>query len=67
METGPNDASGIVWAIGECFYLFPSNFLMLTNVLEHTIYVVIYRIRDREGSDVEKMGPNDASGIVWAK
>ena len=29
MRTGPNDASGVVWAIGEFFPPFPSCFLYI--------------------------------------
>jgi hypothetical protein len=31
--TGPNDVSGVVWVICTSFFLFSSNFLILTNVL----------------------------------
>ena len=51
MKTGPNDASSVVWALGE-FLFFPSYFLIFITVLLH-IYVVIYEICSKEGSDDE--------------
>ena len=32
-KMGPNDASGVVWALGECFFFPFMLFLLLTNVL----------------------------------
>ena len=49
-KTGPNDASGVVWALDEYFiFLFT---LMLTNYLLF-IQVVTYEISDKDGGDDE--------------
>jgi len=61
---GPNDASGVVWALSEFFFLLLRVFLVLTNV-----YSTIYVSKQREGlvwAAMTVMGPNDASGVVWA-
>ena len=34
-ETGPNDAFGFVWALGEFFFIYLHIFLILTNPLLH--------------------------------
>ena len=50
-RTGPNDVSGVVWAIGEFFLLFSIScffFNILTKVL-----LTLYQIRDREDGDKE--------------
>jgi hypothetical protein len=62
MRTGLNDASGVVWALGE--YIILRVFLTLTNVL---CIVLIYVIHDREGRELEttRTGPNDTGCIVW--
>ena len=54
-RTGPNDASGVVWAIGELF----KNFFRVFFIYKLMIYlhsVVIYQVRDREEGD-EENGP----------
>ena len=38
----PKDATGIVWALGECFLRLLHFFLTITCILQH----VIYKIRD---------------------
>ena len=46
-KTGPNNTSGIVWAISELFFL-SSFFLKPTDI--YSIYImVVYETRDRRG------------------
>ena len=58
--TGPNDASGVVWALSE-FFFFSCFFLVLTNVFR---YYLRFKATGRAAMTV--MGPNDAFGVVWA-
>ena len=61
MKTGPNNTSGVVWAISEFFFFLSSFFLKLTTV--YSVYIiVVYEICDRRGGG----GKNNAPGVVWA-
>ena len=53
-KMGPNNASGIVWAISEFFLLFSFFFGILTNV--YSIYIVIYNVHSGKGGSYEN-GP----------
>ena len=64
MKTGLNDASGVIQALGESFFIFSLYFLIPTNVLLHR-WIVIYDIHGREGGGDEN-GLNNTSGIVRA-
>src|ERR1700679_3179726 len=58
-KAGPNDASGVVWAISTCFF---KNILCSNYVYLGTIYV----LKVREGlwwAATTETGPNDASGV----
>ena len=48
-KTGPNNASAVVWAIGEFFFHLFFFFWMLTNV--YCIFIMVYYIYDRKGGD----------------
>ena len=52
-KTGPNNASAVVWAIGEFFFFFHLFFFfwMLTNV--YCIFIMVYYIYNRKGGDDE--------------
>ena len=52
MKNGPNNTSGVVWAISKFFSLF--SFMFNFQII----------LMFMEGND--KNGPNDTSGIVWA-
>jgi hypothetical protein len=54
-RTGPNDASGVVWAIGEYFFIFLRVFLS-ANYCFMIYTVVIYEVRYREAGNDEN-GP----------
>src|ERR1700678_3320648 len=63
--TGPNDASGVVWALGifccsSCFLLLASNDFYL---FRSSLFFSGTR-RATVAGDIT--GPNDASGVVWA-
>ena len=62
--TGPNDASRVVWALGELFYFHHVFFLYLT------IYIGTSNIlRVQCGSmqaTTTTTGPNNASRVIWA-
>ena len=61
-RTGPNDASRVVWALGELFFFFP---LHITNTNDFFIESIgIYKICERERAGTTKMGPNDVSRVV---
>ena len=51
-RTGPNDASGVVWAIGEFYYYFFRVFLYINHFF-YIITVVIYQLHDRNDGDDE--------------
>ena len=54
-KTGPNKASGIVWAISEFFFFSFFIFLKPTDV--YSIYImVVYETHDRRGGG-DKNGP----------
>ena len=55
-KTGPNDASGVVWAIRYVFFSFRV-FCILTNNLS---------LEDTGRAAATQTGPNDAPGVVWA-
>ena len=55
-RTGPNDASGVVWAIGEFFSIY-FVFLILTIVL------IVYYATERAAKT--RTGPNDTKHVVW--
>jgi hypothetical protein len=59
-KTGPNDASGVVWALGEYFF-FLRFFLILTKAF--VTYIVS---NDEMRAAMTKTGPNDARCVVWA-
>jgi hypothetical protein len=54
-QTGPNDVSGVVWALG----MFSFVFLALINVL-----LCIYKPGQKKRPAMMNIGPNDASGVV---
>ena len=59
MKTGPNNISGVVWAISEFFFFLSSFFLKLTIV--YSVYIiVVYEICDRRGSGSEN-GPTQCT------
>ena len=65
MKMGPNNASGIVWALSEFFsHFFIFFFSILTNILWH-IQDFIYKIRDRE-SDGGWQQPKQAQTMLDA-
>ena len=41
-KMGPNDASGVVWALSEYFFKFLCFFLILTNVL---LYICVLKTK----------------------
>ena len=57
---GPNDASGVVWALGEFFLFFLRFFLTLTKVIVYIQSLMVkYMI---EWAETTKTGPDDESG-----
>lgn len=61
MKTGPNVASGIIWACGKFFFFFfLLVFLILANVFKflNTNYAT-------GRAAMTKNGPNDARRVVW--
>jgi hypothetical protein len=64
VKTGPNDMSGIIWALGK-FSSFTSHFFILTYILL-CIYVLKYLFEQKRGAGMVKTGPNDARRVVWA-
>ena len=63
-KTGPYDASHVVWALGESFFiLFNTNNFFIVSIES------IYGIRKRERAGMPgttKKGPNDTRHVVWA-
>ena len=58
----PNNASGVVWALGELFFRFFLKYQ--TNGL---LYIQVLSTINAIGrAAMMKTGPNDTSGIVWA-
>ena len=48
-KKGPNSVSGVVWAIGTCFF-----FLFLSYFINTNHYIIYYRyFKGKEGSDNE--------------
>ena len=41
MKPGPNNTSGIVWAISEFFFFFSSFFLKPANVYVYSVYMIV--------------------------
>ena len=62
-KTGPNDASGVIWALSEYFFTFLRFFLMLTNALLYICVLKTKRATDWLGTT--KTGPNNARHVVW--
>jgi hypothetical protein len=70
-NNGPNDASGVVWAISTCFFLKKFLYLfILTDIFsfylddeQPTFSQIPYLTSPLP---CQKKGPNDASGVVWA-
>src|SRR5271168_1173430 len=76
-KKGPNDASGVVWALGVfLFHLF--YFILITTRHESPRQPMTANEGQRRPTQVnegpqlpmtaneDKKGPNDASGVVWA-
>ena len=62
-KIGPNDASGIVWAIGE----FSSYFFFFGKLINvYSIYNCSLRCTRWEEQQRQKWAQTDMSGIVWA-
>ena len=64
-RTGPNDTSGVVWAISEFFFLIPSCYCILTNALSNYRCNLIQTMETGR-SAMTGMGPNDAPCVIWA-
>jgi amino acid permease len=60
-KTGPNDASGVVWALGEFFFsIFVFFYIKL-------ILYYVYRLETTTWRATKmKTGPNNARCVVWA-
>ena len=59
MRKGPNNASRVVWALGECFFFYIRVFSYILMIYTGTIYIIQARMMIT--------GPNDAYCVVWAQ
>jgi hypothetical protein len=62
--TGPNDASRVVWALGEFFSISFVFFYYLMTYIGTTDALKVWR--GSVGATTKITGPNDASRVVWA-
>ena len=61
-KTGPNDASGVVWTLGEVFFFLCVFFF--TNLCLMSCVGCILAIGRAMAT---KTGPNDVSSVVWTR
>ena len=64
VKTSSNDVPGVVWALGELFFIYFSFSVILTKDL---FYIFVLMTKYTAGlAEKMKTGPDDASRIVWA-
>ena len=67
MRKGPNNAPGIVWALGECFLIsfvfFDDNICFIADMAYN---IQIMRSERLWNVKIMRKGPNDARCVVWA-
>ena len=66
-RTGPNDVSGIIWALGTSFFFFVFFYILTNDFIAFRCSIYGLNVQGGLGMlATTKTGPNNARCVIWA-